>query len=76
MARHGELAEECARGATACNEEADAQRTQATVANVLFGVAGAAAVGAGVLLFVVERPDGKKAEVGVSMQGLSLRGRW
>lgn len=76
LSRHGQLAETCAEGVTACKDEADAQETQATIANVLFGVAGAAAVGAGVFLFVVEWPDGKKAEVGFSLHGASVRGVW
>ena len=76
LSRHGQLAEMCAEGAAACQDEAEGQKTQATVANVLFGLAGAAAVGAGVFFFVVERPDGKKAEVGLSLQGASVRGVW
>ena len=73
QSKYDELMDRCAGVGNGCTEsEVDSVKTRAMVADVLFGVAGAAAITAGVLYFLEGRSsDGEQAE----QKSTSLRKR-
>lgn len=75
VSTHHDIVTRCAEGEQACKDEAAALQSRGTVTNVFLGLAGAAAVTAGVLV-LVERSKTPKVEVAVSGTGVFVRGRW
>ncbi len=75
VSTHHDIVTRCADGEQPCKDEAAALQSRGTVTNVFVGLAGAAAVTAGVLV-LVERSKTPKVEVAVSGTGAIVRGRW
>lgn len=75
VSTHHDIVTRCAEGEQACKDEAAALQSRGTVTNVFLGLAGAAAVTAGVLV-LVEGSKTPKVEVAVSGTGMAVRGRW
>lgn len=75
VSSHHDIVTKCALGEQACRDEAAALQNRGIATNVVLGLAGAAAVTAGVLFFV-EHSKVPKVEAALTPAGLTVQTRW